>query len=122
MNRPVHPSGRSSVSGEQNVEPTLYMDHHVKGAITGGPRIQGGDVLTASEDGASRLDDEILLRRATELGRVLFSQDADLLRLAASFQRLGIEFTGLLYVHQLRLSVGQVVEDLEVAAEVLDPE
>ena len=45
-----------------------------------------------------------------------------MLRLAASFQRLGFEFAGLLYVHQLRLSVGQVVEDLEVAAKVLDPE
>lgn len=45
-----------------------------------------------------------------------------MLRLAASFQRLGIEFAGLLYVHQLRLSVGQVVEDLEVAAKALDPE
>ena len=64
----------------------------------------------------------MLLRRATELGRVLFGEDADLLSLAASFQRLGIEFAGLLYVHQLRLSVGQVVEDLEVAAKALDPE
>ncbi|MDE0197813.1 MAG: DUF5615 family PIN-like protein [Caldilineaceae bacterium] len=98
------------------------MDHCVKGAITEGPRIRGVDVLTASEDGASRIDDEMLLRRATELGRVLFSQDVDLLRLAASFQRTGIEFSGLLYVHQLRLSVGQVVEDLEVAAKALDPE
>ncbi len=98
------------------------MDHHVKGAITVGLRIRGVDVLTASEDIASRLDDEMLLRRSTELGRILFSQDADLLRLAASFQRLGIEFTDLLYVRQLRLSVGQVVEDLDVAAKVLDPE
>ncbi|MDE0143507.1 MAG: DUF5615 family PIN-like protein [Caldilineaceae bacterium] len=100
----------------------LYMDHHVKGAVTGGLRHRGIDVLTASEDGASRLDDEMLLQRATELGRVLFSQDADLLRLAASFQRQGIEFTGLLYVHQLRLNIGQVVEDLEIAAKALDPE
>ena len=98
------------------------MDHNVKGAITGGLRICGVDVLTASEDGASRLDNEMLLRRATELGRVPFSQDADLLRLAISFERLGIEFTGLNYLQKLRLSAGQVVEDLEVAAEAVDPE
>ena len=38
------------------------------------------------------------------------------------FQRQGIEFAGLFYVHQLRLSVGQVIEELETAATALNPE
>jgi hypothetical protein len=33
------------------------------------------DVLTAQEDGASELDKDRLLQRATDLGRVLVSQD-----------------------------------------------
>jgi hypothetical protein len=33
------------------------------------------DVLTAQEDGASELDNDRLLQRATDLGRVLVSQD-----------------------------------------------
>ena len=100
----------------------LYTDHHVPGAVTDGLRRRGVDVLTAGEDGAARLDDESLLRRATELGRVLFSQDADLPKLASMFQRQEIEFSGIFYTHQMRLTVGQVIEDLEVAAKVLSLE
>ena len=61
---------------------SLYMDHHVPSAITEGLRKRGVDVLTAEEDGAARLDDDPLLDRATSLGRVLFSQDQDLLAIA----------------------------------------
>lgn len=55
----------------------LYMDHHVPRAITSGLRLRGVDVLTAYEDGTHELDDPILLDRAGELGRVLFTQDDD---------------------------------------------
>ena len=43
-------------------------------------RLRDIDVLTAQEDGSAELDDGLLLNRAAELGRVLISQDADLLR------------------------------------------
>ena len=61
---------------------SLCMDHHVPSAITAGLRKRGVDVLTAEEDGSARLDDDPLLNRATSLGRVLFSQDQDLLAIA----------------------------------------
>ncbi len=51
----------------------LYMDVHVRRAVTDGLRLRGVDVLTALEDGAAELEDPALLDRATELGRVLFS-------------------------------------------------
>jgi predicted nuclease of predicted toxin-antitoxin system len=41
--------------------------------------MRGVDVLTAQEDGAATLPDSDLLNRATDLGRVLFTQDEDLL-------------------------------------------
>ena len=59
------------------------MDVHVHAAITEGLRLRGVDVLTAQEDGGRRLRDPALLDRATALGRVLFTQDDDLLREAA---------------------------------------
>ena len=62
----------------------LYMDHHVPAPITDGVRMRGVDALTAEEDGTRRLPDPDLLDRATELGRVLFSQDQDLLIEAAA--------------------------------------
>jgi predicted nuclease of predicted toxin-antitoxin system len=55
------------------------MDHHVRSVVTLGLRRRGVDVLTAEEDGASRLSDTELLTRASTLGRVLFTQDEDFL-------------------------------------------
>ena len=57
------------------------MDHHVHAAITEGLRRRGVEVITAYEDDTAELDDQRLLERATQLGRVLFSQDKDLLTL-----------------------------------------
>jgi hypothetical protein len=50
----------------------LYMDHHVKAAITDGLRRRGVDVLTCAEDGTAQADDDPILTRATALGRTLF--------------------------------------------------
>jgi predicted nuclease of predicted toxin-antitoxin system len=55
----------------------LYMDEHVHRAITVGLRLRGMDVLTAQDDGQRNTPDNVLLDRAAELGRVLFSQDED---------------------------------------------
>ena len=56
------------------------MDHHVPRAITIGLRLRGIDVITAFEDDAGEMTDSELLDRAGEIGRVLFTQDDDLLR------------------------------------------
>jgi predicted nuclease of predicted toxin-antitoxin system len=65
----------------------LYMDVHVRRAITVALLDRGIDVLTAQRDGAAELDDPALLDRATTLNRVLFSQDQDLLIEATRRQR-----------------------------------
>jgi predicted nuclease of predicted toxin-antitoxin system len=95
----------------------LYVDVHVRRAITEGLRLRGVDVLTAQEDGASRLSDPDLLDRAMALGRVLFSQDKDLLREAARRQRSGEPFAGIIYAHQFRASIGRCINDLELIAQ-----
>jgi predicted nuclease of predicted toxin-antitoxin system len=99
----------------------FYFDVHVPRAITLQLRLRGVDVLTAQEDGAERLADPALLDRATELGRVLVSQDDDLLVEARRRQDAGIPFCGVVYAHQLRVTIGQAVRDLELIANVADP-
>ena len=84
--------------------------------------MRGVDVLTAEEDGAETLEDDALLDRASSLGRVLFSQDVDLLAIAQRQLQTGRDFTGVVYAHQLAISIGQAVRDLELVAKVLDPE
>lgn len=100
----------------------LYMDHHVPRAITMGLRLRKVNVLTAYEDGASNLDDPDLLDRASELERVLFTMDDDLLVEAAARQSQGVAFGGVIYAHQLRVSIGACVRDLELIAKVGEPE
>jgi predicted nuclease of predicted toxin-antitoxin system len=97
------------------------MDHHVPSAITDGLRSRGVDVLTADDDGNSQLDDASLLARASELGRVLFSRDRDLLEITDNWLREGRNFSGLVYAHQLHVLIGQAVKDLELIAKVADP-
>ena len=99
----------------------LYMDHHVPSAITAGLRMRGVDVVTAEEDGAASMEDDSLLDRATSLGRVLFSEDRDLLVIAQGWLQTGRDFSGVVYAHQLAISIGQAVHDLELLAKVLEP-
>src|SRR5438045_2408858 len=101
---------------------TLYMDHNVHARITSGLRRRDVDCLTAFEDNAAQLPDLQLLQRATQLGRILFSQDPDFLALATEQIRGKIAFSGLIYAPQLGITIGQAVRDLEMIAKVLEPE
>jgi|SRR5215213_3685 len=80
------------------------------------------NVLTAQEDNTITLTDAELLDRATELGRVLFSQDDDLLVEANSRLQAGIKFSGVVYSHQLSSPIGRCIDDLEIIARTLEPE
>lgn len=99
----------------------LYMDENVHSAITQGLRQRGVDVLTVQEDGRKGADDPVLLDRATALGRVLFTQDTDLLAEGTRRQRAGEAFAGVVYAHQVRVPIGRCVQDLELLAGASDP-
>ena len=101
---------------------SLYLDHHVHAAIAAGLRSRGVDVLTCQDDGTSTLADDLLLDRATLLGRVLFSEDRDLLAIAQQRLQTGREFSGVAYAHQLKISIGQAIRDLELLAKVFEPD
>ncbi len=100
----------------------LYFDVHVPGAIADGLWLRGVDVLRAQEDGTSEFADPRLLDRATELGRVLFTQDKDFLREANRRHNNGEPFSRIIYVHQLSLTIGECVTDLEVIAKNTEPD
>ena len=94
------------------------MDVHVRRAISVALRQRGVDVLTAQEDESATLPDSALLDRATVLRRMLFSQDEDLLAEATRRQKRGIAFGGVVYAHQLYVTVGTCISDLETIAVV----
>ena len=100
----------------------LYMDHNVPRAITNGLKLKGIDLITAYENGSSQLDDSELLDRASELERVLFTRDYNLLQETTKRQRAGVPFYGIIYAHQLKISIGDCIRDLEIIAEAGHPE
>jgi hypothetical protein len=90
------------------------MDVHVPRVITNGLRLRGIDVVTAQEDGTTRLSDPELLERATALGRTLFTFVRDLLTEAVNRQAAGRLFAGVVYLHASKVVVGKCIGDLEL--------
>lgn len=99
----------------------LYMDQHVKSAVTRGLRMRGIDVLTIQEDGRSTAEDNEVLCRATELQRVVFTQDDDFLVIAADRQHRSEEFSGVVFAAQQRVTTSQCINELELIAKILAP-
>ena len=99
-----------------------YADVHVPFAISGELKRRGVDVLTSQVDGTRESSDEELLQRATELGRVLVTQDEDLLIIANEWLAQGRPFAGVVYAHQLRVSIGGCIRDLELIGKGANPE
>jgi hypothetical protein len=95
----------------------LYMDVHVPLSITRALRRKGFDVLTAQDDGTTRLLDPDLLDRASVLGRMLFTQDEDFLAEVVRRQRAGRQHASVIYAHQFE-SIGSCVRDLQIILEV----
>jgi Domain of unknown function (DUF5615) len=98
----------------------LYMDVHVDIAITRGLRNRGVDVVTAQEDGAAEMPDTALLDRCLMLGRVIVSYDQDFLAEAHRRQAEGGSFAGVWHAQRATLVIGQMIDDLELMATVLD--
>ncbi|MEX2172875.1 MAG: DUF5615 family PIN-like protein [Pirellulaceae bacterium] len=98
-----------------------YFDHHVPFAICEGLRSRSIDILTTVDDGSEHWSDEAILQRATELGRLVFTQDADFLAIGCEWVKSRRHFAGLVYGHQLRITIGQAIRDLELIAAVMTP-
>lgn len=94
----------------------FYMDEHIPKSITAGLRARGVDILTVQEDNRRGEADPLLLDRATELERVMFAFDADMLREATRCQREEQTFSGLIFAHPTRITVGDCIRDLELIA------
>ena len=96
---------------------TFYTDENVDGAVIKGLRRKGIDVLTIQEDGRIGLKpDSRVLDRATELGRVLISQDRDLEDEASRRMNEGLPFAGVIFAAKDSRRWGVYIADLELIA------
>ncbi len=100
----------------------LYMDENVPRQISLGLRLRGVDVITVQEDNRTGWADPKILERSTELNRVLFSRDDDLLVIAHRLQEEKVFFSGAIYCHPQAVSIGDCVRDLELIAKACEME
>lgn len=98
------------------------MDVHVPQTVTEQLRRRNVDVVTAVEDQSSELPDENLLERSTSLGRVMVTFDIRFKAMAEEWQRSGRTFQGLIYAHPMRVTIGKLVLDLELASKATNPD
>jgi len=91
---------------------SFYFDEHVHGAITRTLQARGVDVITVQDDGLAGDSDAHVLVRANALGRILVSNDADMLEIAVGYQRAGTVFNGLLFL--TRAPLREHVDSLEL--------
>jgi hypothetical protein len=95
----------------------FYMDEHVPKAVTEGLRRRGVDVITVQELGLQAAEDARHLERASQDGRIVFTQDADFLRLHAS----GLPHRGIVYAHQ-QTPAFHILRSLMLLHDVLSPD
>ena len=95
----------------------FYLDEHVDHALARGLAERGVDVLTASAAKMLEAADITHLAFAKSEQRVVFSQDADFLRLHGT----GLEHAGIVYAAQ-QTPIGKLVRGLLLIFETMTPD
>ncbi len=96
----------------------FHLDEHADAAIADGLRRRGIDVTTTQEAGLLHASDIEHLAFLRAQGRVVFTEDADFLRLDAA----GENHPGIAYCHQQTRSIGEILRALVLIWEILEPE
>ncbi len=81
-------------------------------------RRRGIDVTTTPAAGLVHASDEQQVAYAVRLGRVIFTQDRDFLRLHAA----GLTHTGIAYCDKDSKSIGEIITMLVLIWEIYEPE
>ena len=95
----------------------IYFDESVNVAVPEGLKRRGIIAISAKDLDKLRLTDEEQLEVAMLNKAVIFTHDADFLRIASHKN-----YPGIIYVHRQKFSVGECVRKLKVIAETLSRE
>ena len=96
----------------------FHLDENVPRAIADGLRRRGIDVTTTPEEGLISSSDRLQLEFALAQNRIIFTQDADFLRL----HQAGIKHAGIVFCSQNSRSIGEIIRGLVLIWELLEPE
>ncbi|MFZ3090456.1 MAG: DUF5615 family PIN-like protein [Nitrospirota bacterium] len=93
----------------------FYLDESVNIAVVDGLRRRGIDTLSAKDAGNLGLSDEEQIKYAKANNFVIVTHDADFLSLARN-----IEHKGIVFVHQQKYSIGDLIRNLKLLWDVAE--
>ena len=96
----------------------FHLDEDTDPAIAVHLRHHGIDVTTSQEMHLLGAVDTVQLSHAQADRRVLFTHDSDHITLGAQ----GVEHSGIVYCHQRKGNLGQIIAGLVLIWEVLEPD
>lgn len=88
----------------------------VRYRVTNGVSDRGIDAIPAQQAGLAGYSDEIVLEADTRLGRVVYTNDRDYLRIHST----GVPHAGIIFHREGKYSINQAIEDLEIACKVFE--
>jgi predicted nuclease of predicted toxin-antitoxin system len=95
----------------------FHLDENCHRAIAEGLRRRGVDVSTTPEAGLLRSSDEEQIAYALPLGRVIFTQDRDFLKLHAA----SVPHPGIAYCDKDTKNIGEIITMLILIWELYEP-
>ena len=95
----------------------FHLDENVTSAVVQGLRRRGIDVTTTPEKSLIGVPDKLQLEFAISQNRVIFTQDADFLRM----NQANSNHCGIVYSHQGNKSIGEIIRGLILIWELLEP-
>ncbi len=99
---------------------SLYTNESVPIAIVTGLQRRGINATCARDSGNLGLTDPQQLEFAVINQKVVFTHDADFIRLAHEYLEQGRFHWGIIYVHQDKLSLGECTRRLKELAEIFE--
>lgn len=85
-------------------------------------RQRGIDLLLSIEDGTEQLNDPDLWLRATNLGRIVVTQDQDFLAIAQWNSDEEQPHPGLVFCHSSKMALSKLADDLDLIAQAMSPD
>lgn len=96
----------------------VYADENVNGAIINGLRRRGVEIQSTHEAGNLGSTDEEQLAYAVAQEACLFTHDDDLLTIAERWQQIGKEHFGVIFVHQEKLKIGEIISRVKLIVDI----
>lgn len=93
----------------------FYTNESVNIAVAEGLKRRGVKVITARDAGNLGLSDEEQIEYARQKGMVIVTHDDDFLSLSAE-----LEHKGIVFVHQQKYSIGDVIRNLKLLWDVVE--